>query len=147
MRWPVAAILGCTGLPAFLLRPASTLPSAPTSTLASLMLLSVRERVLSEFVVELIVSSKLCTPKPLSLIIVLAIGVVCKLFSCADSESREVFLPLSALFSTSFSLRRKNVVGPEWPGLVSGGGPVPFFALTVRYCESCAELIVKISYG
>lgn len=125
MRCPVARILGWTGLPAFLLRPARTLKSAPASTLASDRLLLVRESESSVVKdVEAMVSSRLCTPKELSSCIV-------------GSESLDAFLPRCASLSMSLSLRRKKVVGAACTGLAEIGGAVTdFFPFNVRFGES-----------
>ena len=144
IRWPVANILGWIGLPALRLRPATTLPSftAPASALTSDRLLFVLD---SELSLEFIVSSRLCTPKALSPIS-LAIGVFCMLSSCDESRSRDVFLPRCVLRSISFSLRRKKVVGPEWPRFAKGDdcAAPALFAFNVRFLVSSDALIVQL---
>lgn len=121
MRWAVATILGWTGLPAFRFLPAITPPSAPASILASDTLLVVLESVFSTGNAAPSASSRLCTPNELSLI---GLGEL----PCAVSRSGPLIVPVGpvlprcTLFSISFSLRRKNVVGPECPGFASGGG-------------------------
>jgi hypothetical protein len=69
------------------------------------------------------------------------------LSSFTEAESRDVLLPLCVLFSISFSLRKKNVVGPEWPGFASDGACAAelFFAFSVRDCESSDEFIAPVS--
>jgi len=131
MRWPVAAILGCTGLPALRLRPATAPPSALASAPASALLLFVRDRLESDAKAELMVSARLSTPKLLPSI--LSAGGVCIDPPCVLSELLDALRPRCTLRSISFSLRRKKVVGPEWPGLASDGGlTMGFLPLIVR---------------
>ena len=142
MRCPAAAILGCTGLPALRFRPVIGLPSEPGATFSSVMLLFVRDRVLSDEYVELMASSKLCTPYELSLAL-LIIEALPALSSPSELAALDIFRPLSAPLVMSLSLLRKKVVGPEGPGFVIAGGcPPVFFAFRVRCGESCDELIV-----
>jgi hypothetical protein len=127
MRWPVAAMPGCTLRFRLVVRP----NSAPASVLSCDILLSVLDRLpCSELNAELIVSAKLSTPKLLSPI-VLADGVLTDC-SASPTDALDAFLPRFTGCSKSFSLRRKKVVGPECPGLESGGGLAGFLPLIVR---------------
>lgn len=131
MRWPVARMLGWTGLPALRLRAVSMLPSALVSGApASVLLLFVRDKVLSEGEAELIVSDNDSIPYRLSPIM-LADGVRSR-SSCVSIELLDTLRPRCVCFSTSLSLRRKKVAG-AWPALTTEGGlALLFLPFTVR---------------
>jgi len=133
IRWPVAAILGCTGLPALRFRLMMGFASLGLSAPGSVVLLFVLDKLVSEDEnAELMVSSKLCTPNLLSSMSP-GDGDLNDVSCDVLSDSLDAFLPRCELRSTSLSLRRKKVVGPEWPGLTDAGALTDgFLPLIVR---------------
>lgn len=119
IRCPVAMIDGCTRLPALRFLEGERSPGAADEQL--LLLLVVLERLLLGEKVELIVSSRLCTPTKLSSVM-LATGVfeAPPVALSVLTELRDAFLPLCAPLSSSCSVFKKKVVGPDCWELVGG---------------------------